>query len=97
MLETTTYIFLGLIGFFAVLWAMMSMGVISTRDHNLYTEREKYIEQVVENINQTYHYLEDLPHHNRDKIKMHLDRGEVNQALDVARSYHDVYHFFRNY
>lgn len=97
MLETTTYIFLGLIGCFAVLWALMSMGVVSTRDHDLYTEKEKYIEQAVENIEQTYHYLEDLPHHNRDKIIMHLDRGEVNSALDAARSYHDVYHFFRNY
>lgn len=97
MLDVTTYIFLGLVGFFAMLWALMSMGVVSTRNHDLYTEKEKYIEQITANIEQAYHYLEDLPHHNRDKIRMHLDNGEVSRALDTARSYHDVYFFFRNY
>lgn len=97
MLETTTYIFLGLVGFFAMLWALLSMGIVSTRDHELYVEKEQYIEQITDRISKTYEYLEDTPFHNRDKVRAHLDRGEVNAAHDLAKAAHDVHFFFRNY
>ncbi len=92
-----TYVLLILIGVFATFWALLSLGVVSTRDPGLYSEKEHYIEKITSEIDQTYRYLGDMPHHNRDKIRRHLDRSEVGNALNAAKSYHDVYFFFRNY
>jgi len=97
VLEAPHYILIGLTGFFAVVWSLLSMGIVSVREHELHTEKHAFMDHAEKTIEQTYSYLERIPVENRDAIRAHLHRGELNHALEAARLNHDVYHFFRNY
>ena len=91
------FVLIAIVGFFAVVWSLVSMGVIKTRDHSLHAEKNAFINNAVKTIEATYTYLEQIPSEHRDQARAHLHRGEINNALESARINHDVYHFFRNY
>ena len=97
VLEAPHYVLISLVGFFAVVWALMSMGVVRTREHGLHAEKHAFTENPVKTIEATYTYLEQVPSENRDQARAHLNRGELHAALESARLNHDVYHFFRNH
>jgi|TARA_B100001105_G_C22094102_1_gene316254 hypothetical protein len=97
ILEAPHYVIMGLLGFFAVIWSLMSMGVVRTRDHELHEEKHAFTENAIKTIETTYNYLEQVPTENRDQARSHLHRGELHAALESARLNHDVYHFFRNH
>ena len=97
ILEAPHYVLMGLVGFFALVWSLMSMGVVRTRDHELHSEKNLFTENAVKTIEATYNYLEQIPAENRDQSRAHLHRGEIHAALDSARLNHDVYHFFKNH
>jgi len=95
--EAPHYILMGLAGFFAVVWSLISMGVVRTRDHELHTEKNAFTENAVKTIEATYTYLEKIPMANREESRAHLHRGELHRALESAKLNHDVYHFFKNH
>jgi hypothetical protein len=97
ILEAPHYVLMGLAGFFAIVWAMLSMGVVRTRDHSLHAEKHAFTENAVKTIEATYVYLEQVPVENRDQARAHLHRGELHAALESARLNHDVFHFFKNH
>ena len=97
ILETPHYVLMGLVGFFAIVWSLMSMGVVRKRDHELHAEKHAFTENAIKTIESTYNYLEQVPIENRDQARSHLHRGEIHAALESARLNHDVYHFFKNH
>lgn len=97
ILNEVYYIFLGVIGFVGIIWALSSMGVIQPRDHELHSNKHRHIENAIRTIETTYEYLEALPEHARAKVYEHLDDGMLNHALETARAHHDVYFFFKNF
>ncbi|SVC91257.1 uncharacterized protein METZ01_LOCUS344111 [marine metagenome] len=97
ILEAPHYVLMGLLGFFAIVWSLLSMGVVRTRDHDLHTEKHAFTENAIKTIETTYNYLEQIPIENRDQARAHLHRGELHAALESAQLNHDVYHFFKNH
>jgi len=97
LVDINHYVLLGVLGFIALIWISSSMGIIKSRNNELYVAKQRHIHQATKNIEQTYDYLEGLPTHARAKIVEHLDNGLVNHALETARAHHDVYHFFKNF
>lgn len=97
VLQPVHYILLGLAGFSSIVWSLISMGVIKTRDSELYTEKERYIQQAVNSIEETYRIMESMPKVSHDNIRSFLDQGQYTKALEEARVHHDVFHFFKNY
>jgi hypothetical protein len=97
ILEAPHYILMGLVGFFAIVWSLLSMGVVRTRSHELHAEKHAFSENAIKTIETTYNYLEQIPIENRDQARAHLHRGELHAALESARLNHDVYHFFKNH
>lgn len=95
MLEPIQYVFLGVIGFAALMWALSSMGVIQPRDHELYNERRKHMRMAENTIERTYNYLTHLPKEARTDVFKHLDRGLLSYAYTTAKTKHDVYNFFK--
>ena len=73
------------------------MGVIKPRDDHMHAEKHKHIEFAVTSIEEIYSVMEDIPAVNRGAIQEHLENGEIKRALDVARTHHDVYHFFQQH
>tara|TARA_Y100000034_G_C6884383_1_gene405850 strand:- start:1784 stop:2083 length:300 start_codon:yes stop_codon:yes gene_type:complete len=97
VLEAPHYILLGVAGFFAIVWALVGMGVVKTRDHSLHKEKHAHLDNATRVIEETYRLMEHIPRENHDGIRAHLHRGEINTALESAKINHDVYHFFRDY
>ena len=105
VVEPYYYILLALAGSVAVVWTLLSMGVISKKrkmsgladSRSLVRERNAYIKNSRVSIMETYSYLKDVPEGNRDKVRDYLDQGMLSHALESAKAYHDVYHFFKNY
>jgi len=97
VLDPIHYTFLGVAAFATMIWTLVSMGVIRLRDHGLYVERERYIEDAKTKIEETFHIMEHIPAVNHSGVKEHLDNGEINKALEMAKIQHDVFHFFKNY
>lgn len=97
MVDAAYYAILGVAGFAALGWTLLSMGVIKPRDHSLHVEREKHHEHARHCIDATFEIMEAIPAVNRDNIRSHLDKGEYTRALEVAQIHHDVFHFFKNY
>jgi len=103
--EPYYYILLTLAGSVAVVWTLLSLGVISRKKgkgrlaarRSLVKERNAYITNSRLSIVKTYDYLAGTPETSRDKVREYLDQGMLSHALESARSYHDVYHFFKNY
>jgi hypothetical protein len=95
MLEPIQYIFLGVIGFTALIWAFSSMGVIKPRDHELYNEKRRHLRMAENTIEQTYHYLANLPKEARSEVFKHLDRGFLSYAHTTAKTKHDIFSFFK--
>lgn len=95
--DVNHYVLLGALGFVALIWIVSSMGIIKTRNNELYVAKQRHIQQAVTNIEKTYDYIDGLPPHARAKIVEHLDNGLINHALETARAHHDVYHFFKNF
>jgi len=91
------YIFLGVIGFAGVVWALSSMGVIKSRNHDLHSRKHQHIDSAIKTIELTYEYMDALPEHTRAKVFDHLDNHMLGHALETARAHHDVYHFFKNF
>ena len=91
------YVFLGVLGFIAMVWVLSSMGIVRGRDHELFVAKQRHVKQAMDNINQAYGYMESLPTHARAKVIEHLDHGMLNHAVEAARAHHDVYHFFKNF
>ena len=48
ILEASHYILIGVAGFFVIVWALMRMGIVSTRNHDL--EKETVAAPKLENI-----------------------------------------------
>jgi hypothetical protein len=97
LVETGNYVFLGVLGFIAMVWVLSSMGIVKSRNHELYVAKQRHIRQAVTNIDKAYDYMESLPPHARAKIVEHLDNGMTNHAVETARAHHDVFHFFKNF
>ena len=105
VLEASHYILIGVAGFFVIVWALMSMGIVSTRNHDLEKEKHAHIDNLSQVISQTYGYLESMNDNshsalscgNCNVVRAHLHKGEVNRALESAKMHHDVYHFFKDY
>ncbi len=95
MLQPIQFVFLGVIGAAAVIWALSSMGVIKPRDHELYNEKRRHLRMAENTIERTYHYMANLPKEARADIFTHLDRGLLSYAYTTARTKHDVYNFFK--
>ena len=95
MLQAIQYVFLGVIGSAALVWALSSMGVIKPTDHELYNEKRRHIRMAENTIEHTYHYLSNLPNESRADIFRHLDRGLLSYAYTTAKTKHDVYNFFK--
>jgi len=96
LVEPVHYVFLGVATFTALLWTLVSMGTIKLRSNDLHIEKGKHIEGMIRSIEETYSIMESIPTVNHGKIRKHLEDGEINKALEVARVHHDVYHFFKN-
>ncbi len=95
--SASNYAFLGVLGFIAMIWVLSSMGIVKSRDNDLYIAKQRHVKQAVTNIDRAYEYMDSLPKHTRAKIMEHLDNGMLNHAVDTARAHHDVYHFFKNF
>ena len=95
--NANNYVFLGVLGFVAMVWVLSSMGVVKSRNHELYIAKQRHIKQAVTNIDKAYEYMDSLPVHARAKVIEHLDNGMINHAVEAARAHHDVYHFFKNF
>jgi len=105
VLESSHYVLVGVAGFFAVVWALMTMGVVSTRNHDLHKEKHAHMDNLGRIINETYGYMESIndDSHNAlecsncNVVRAHLHNGQINSAHEAAKMHHDVYHFFRDY
>ena len=96
MLQPIQYVFLSVIGFAALMWALSSMGVIEPRDHELYSHRKRHMRMAENTIERTYHYLKNIPKDSREEVFKHLDRGLLSYAYTTAKTKHDVYNFFKS-
>ncbi len=96
MLAPIQYVFLGVIGFAALMWALSSMGVIEARDHELYNQRKRHLRMAENTIERTYYYLKHIPKESRSDVFKHLDRGLLSYAYTNAKTKHDVYNFFKS-
>jgi hypothetical protein len=97
LIGANNYVFLGVLGFVAMIWILSSMGIVKSRDHELYVAKQRHAHQAMNNIDRAYSYMENLPTHARAKIIEHLDNGMLNHAVETAKAHHDVYHFFKNF
>ncbi len=97
LIDTGNYIFLGVLGFIAMVWVLSSMGIVKSRNHELYVAKQRHLRQTASDVETAYEHMADLPIHARTKIMEHLDNGMTRHAAETAKANRDVYHFFKNF